>query len=70
MSYPAHADYPTRRARVSDAESLHLGSDRESNKRTIYKYIYPGGIESCQLVRGFTELAEGSVWNTMPVSRP
>ena len=69
VSYPAHAGYPTRRARVSDAESLHLGSDRESNKRTIYKYIYPGGIESCQLVMGFTELAEGRVWNTMPAHR-
>lgn len=69
VSYPAHAGYPTTHARVSEAEPLHLGSDGESNKRTIYKYIYPGGIESCQLVMGFTELAEGSVWNTMPAHR-
>ena len=69
VSYPAHHDYPTRHARVSDAEPLHLGSEAESNKRTIYKYIYPGGIDSCQLVMGFTEMAPGSVWNTMPAHR-
>jgi len=25
-----------------------------------YKYIHPGGIQSCQLVMGFTELAEAT----------
>ncbi|MEL6820845.1 MAG: 5-dehydro-4-deoxy-D-glucuronate isomerase [Calditrichota bacterium] len=66
VSYPAHAEYPVRHAKVSDAEPLHLGSAEESNKRTIYKYIFNGGIESCQLVLGFTEMHPGSVWNTMP----
>jgi len=66
VSYPAHASFPVRHARVSDAEPLRLGSAEESNKRTIYKYIFNGGIESCQLVLGFTEMHPGSVWNTMP----
>ncbi len=66
ISYPAHTAYPTTHARIQDAEPLSLGSDAESNKRTIYKYIYQGGIKSCQLVMGFTELAPGNVWNTMP----
>ncbi len=66
LSYPAHKDYPTTHAKISDAESVHVGSQKESNERTIYKYIHPKGIKSCQLVMGFTELAEGSVWNTMP----
>ncbi len=66
ISYPAHTAYPTTHARIRDAEPLHLGSDAECNKRTIYKYIYPGGIRSCQLVMGFTVLASGNVWNTMP----
>tara|TARA_B100001750_G_scaffold245715_1_gene266034 strand:- start:325 stop:1161 length:837 start_codon:yes stop_codon:yes gene_type:complete len=65
-SYPAHATFPTTHARLEDAEPLHLGSLEESNKRTIYKYIYKGGIESCQLLLGFTELEPGNVWNTMP----
>lgn len=66
VSYPAHTNYPTRLARKSEATPVNLGDVKSSNKRTIYKYIYPGGIESAQLVLGFTELAEGSVWNTMP----
>ena len=66
VSYPAHTTYPTTQARQADAEAVHLGSDKDANRRTIYKYIHPAGIPSCQLVMGFTELAPGSVWNTMP----
>ena len=66
ISYPAHKEYPTTHARKADAQAVELGTIEQSNKRTIYKYIYPGGIESCQLVMGFTELAAGCVWNTMP----
>lgn len=43
-----------------------LGTVAEANSRTIYQAICPGVVQSCQLVMGFTELAEGSVWNTMP----
>lgn len=67
LSYPAHMDYPTKLAKKADATPVKLGDAQNSNKRTIYKCIYPGGIESCQLVLGFTSLEEGSVWNTMPV---
>ena len=66
LSYPAHTDYPTTLARKADAEAVELGTVADCNRRTIYKYIHPRGIKSCQLVMGFTELAEGSVWNTMP----
>ena len=66
LSYPAHRTYPTSQAKKSEAEAVHLGSDAACNKRTIYKYIHPAGMASCQLVMGFTELAEGSAWNTMP----
>ncbi len=45
---------------------MNLGSVRDANQRTIYKYIHPKGIASCQLVMGFTQLKEGSIWNTMP----
>ena len=66
VSYPAHKEFPTTHAKFTDAEPARLGSQKDANKRTIYKYIHPNGIKSCQLVMGLTELEEGSVWNTMP----
>ncbi|HEX4085767.1 MAG TPA: 5-dehydro-4-deoxy-D-glucuronate isomerase [Chthoniobacteraceae bacterium] len=66
LSYPAHAAYPTAHARKADAEAVPLGETALCNRRTIYKYIHPRGIRSCQLVMGFTVLEEGSAWNTMP----
>jgi len=66
VSYPAHADYPTTKAGLKDANRIELGSVAESNRRTINQYIRPGFIKSCQLVMGFTELHEGSVWNSFP----
>ncbi len=65
VSYPAHTGYPTTHAKIADAEPVKLGSLKESNERTINKYIHPAGIKSCQLVMGCTLLEEGSVWNTM-----
>jgi len=67
VSYPSHHDFPTTHAKFSDAEPAALGSLKDANKRTIYKYIHSNGIKSSQLVMGLTELEEGSVWNTMPV---
>jgi 4-deoxy-L-threo-5-hexosulose-uronate ketol-isomerase len=66
VSYPSHKDYPTSHKKFSDAEPAKLGSTKDANKRTIYKYIHLDGIKSSQLVMGLTELDEGSVWNTMP----
>lgn len=66
VSYPAHAAYPTTHIVKAQAAAVPLGSIPQANKRTIYKYIHPDGVKSCQLVMGFTELAEGCVWNTMP----
>lgn len=66
VSYPAHREFPTTLGKFSDAAATKLGSQKEANKRTIYKYIHPDGIKSCQLVMGLTELEGGSVWNTMP----
>ena len=66
MSYPAHTTYPTTHARRAQAEAVNLGALKDANQRTIYKYIHPKGIASCQLVMGFTQLKEGSIWNTMP----
>jgi len=67
VSYPAHATYPTHLIRQIEAESATLGRPENANQRTINKYIHPGGVRSCQLVMGLTQLEPGSVWNTMPV---
>jgi 4-deoxy-L-threo-5-hexosulose-uronate ketol-isomerase len=66
LSYPAHTDHPTTRAKIEDANKLELGSKAEANERHLYQYIHESGIRSCQLVMGFTVLQPGSVWNTMP----
>ena len=65
-SYPAHARYPVVLVPFADAERTRLGSPEGANKRTINKCIHAGGVRSCQLVMGLTELEPGSVWNTMP----
>ena len=66
VSLPAHKDYPTAHAAKAQANRIDLGSQEAANERTIFQYIYEGGVPSCQLVMGFTELAPGSIWNTMP----
>jgi 4-deoxy-L-threo-5-hexosulose-uronate ketol-isomerase len=66
LSYLAHREYPTKMVKFKDLKGLELGSLETCNKRTIYKAIYRDGIQSCQLVMGFTLLATGSNWNTMP----
>jgi 4-deoxy-L-threo-5-hexosulose-uronate ketol-isomerase len=66
LSAPAHKEYPTTLMKEADATPVVLGSAETSNHRTIHKYIYGDGIQSCQLVMGLTTLTIGSVWNTMP----
>ena len=65
-STPAHRAYPTTKAVLEDANQVHLGAGETSNKRTIFQFIHEGGIQSCQLVMGYTTLHEGNVWNTFP----
>ena len=66
VSYPAHTAYPTRHISRDEADLTELGSEAQANRRKLYKYIHPAGIESAQLVMGITEVQEGNVWNTMP----
>lgn len=68
LSYPAHKEYPTKMVTFAELEAgaVHLGAEETCNKRSIYKAIHLEGIRSCQLVMGFTLLAPGSNWNTMP----
>ncbi|WP_064609484.1 5-dehydro-4-deoxy-D-glucuronate isomerase [Photobacterium sp. J15] len=65
-SAPAHMTYPTRKITREDASPETLGSQENCNVRTINKYLHPAVLPTCQLLMGMTELAPGSLWNTMP----
>jgi 4-deoxy-L-threo-5-hexosulose-uronate ketol-isomerase len=66
LSAPAHQTHPTKVIRIGDAKRLDLGNQKTSNERSIFQFIHAEGVKTCQLVVGMTQLAEGSVWNTMP----
>ena len=66
LSAPAHQTHPTRHIAIGEAKRLDLGSQETSNERSIFQFIHPEGVKTCQLVVGMTQLAPGSVWNTMP----
>jgi len=66
LSAPAHHTYPNRLIRIGDAKRLDLGSKETCNERSIFQFIHAEGVKTCQLVVGMTQLAPGSVWNTIP----
>ena len=66
LSAPAHRELPATRIAIRQAQPARLGTEEQSNRRTIYKYIHPEGVQSCQLVMGLTILEPKNVWNTMP----
>lgn len=66
VSTPAHRTLPSKLVSLDDAASLSLGSAETANERTIYMFVHPEVMESCQLVMGYTMFHGGSVWNTMP----
>lgn len=65
-SATAHKSYPAKKITQKEAIIINAGSAEESNKRTIRKLIVNEIVPCCQLQIGMTELAPGSVWNTMP----
>ena len=65
-STTAHKEYPCKKITKQDAVVAHMGSLEMSNERNINKMIVNQVLPTCQLQMGMTELAPGSVWNTMP----
>ena len=65
-STTAHRNYPDRKITKADAIVAKMGSLEGSNDRNINKMIVNQVLPTCQLQMGMTELATGSVWNTMP----
>lgn len=66
VSAPAHCAYETKLLTIKDANKVPCGDAKTANKRVINQFIHPDVLQTCQLSMGMTELAEGSVWNTMP----
>ncbi len=65
-SAPAHKELPTRVIHQKDANRVDCGDIKTSNERSIFQFIHPDVLETCQISLGATFLGEGSVWNTMP----
>ena len=65
-STTAHHAWPCRKVTKADAVVAHMGSLEMSNERNINKMLVNQVLPTCQLQMGMTELAPGSVWNTMP----
>ena len=65
-STTAHKGYPCKKVTKQDAVVAHMGSLEMSNERNINKMLVNQVLPTCQLQMGMTELATGSVWNTMP----
>jgi len=65
-SAPAHRACRTRKVTQAEASPTTLGDAKTANRRTIYKLLVPGVVETCQLTMGMTVLEPGSVWNTFP----
>lgn len=65
-SVAAHQTYPTKKISLEDADVMPMGDQLTSNERVINKLIVTSTLDTCQLQMGMTELAPGSVWNTMP----
>ena len=62
----AHRNYPDKKVTKADAVVAEMGTLEGSNHRNINKMLVNQVLPTCQLQMGMTELAPGSVWNTMP----
>lgn len=58
---PAHTAFPHRKVTLAEASPETLGSPATSNRRTIYKFLVPDVLPTCQLSMGMTQLEPGNV---------
>ena len=66
VSAPAHKVCKTTFISIKDANKRPCGAEETANKRVTNQFIHPDVLETCQLSMGLTQLAPGSVWNSMP----
>ena len=65
-SAPAHTAYPLKKVTLEESSPVTLGAAETNNERTIYRYLHPDVMPTCQLLMGLTKLGLGSNWNTFP----
>lgn len=65
-SVPAGADIPTKLITKAQSKMVTFGEEARANKRDLRMYIHPEVTQSCLLLMGITDPADGSVWNTCP----
>lgn len=63
---PAHTAYPVKKVTIEESSPVTLGAVETNNERTIYRYLHPDVMPTCQLLMGLTKLGTGSNWNTFP----
>ncbi|GKX29170.1 4-deoxy-L-threo-5-hexosulose-uronate ketol-isomerase [Vallitalea longa] len=66
LSAPAHKTYPNVHIDITKAKQVKLGDQSNCNKRTIFQFLHPDVLETCQLSMGLTKMESGNVWNTLP----
>ncbi len=66
LSAPAHAKHPDKHINIETAKQVPLGDQSSCNKRTIFQFLHPDVLTTCQLSMGLTKMDQGNVWNTMP----
>lgn len=66
LSAPAHAKHPDKHIDIKTAKQVPLGEQSKCNKRTIFQFLHPDVLTTCQLSMGLTKMDAGNVWNTMP----
>lgn len=66
LSAPAHRNYPNVHIDILNAKKVPMGDGKNANKRTIFQYLHPEVLDTCQLSMGLTKMEEGNIWNTMP----
>lgn len=62
----AHRSCPTRKITAQEVEPVWNGDGQEFNRRSVYNFIHPDGVQSCELMMGLTVPEPGSTWLTMP----
>ncbi|MDR2867580.1 MAG: 5-dehydro-4-deoxy-D-glucuronate isomerase [Acholeplasmatales bacterium] len=65
-SSPAHQRLEAKHIPLKNANPRPIGEQEHLNKRTIYQYLHPAVLKTCQLSMGMTMLDPGNAWNTWP----